>query len=185
VQHIVYTSFIGAAEDATFTLARDHFATEEKLRGSGLKHTLLRNNLYADILPLFADEAGVIRGPAGDGKAGFVAREDVARAAAAILAEPMPHAGFTYELTGPESLTLAEAAAAIAEATGRPSSFLNETVEEAYASRAHYGAADWQVGAWVSTYTAIAAGELDRVTHDVDLLTGRPALSLHQLFARD
>ncbi|MFT4470477.1 SDR family oxidoreductase [Arthrobacter sulfonylureivorans] len=185
VEHIVYTSFIGAAEDATFTLARDHFATEEKLRGSGLKHTLLRNNLYADILPLFADEAGVIRGPAGEGKAAFVAREDVARAAATILAEPMPHAGFTYELTGPESVTLAEAAAAIAEATGRPTSFLNETVEEAYASRAHYGAPSWQVDAWVSTYTAIEAGELDLVTHDVDLLTGRPALSLRELFARD
>jgi hypothetical protein len=41
------------------------------------------------------------------------------------------------------------------------------------------------VDAWVSTYTAIAAGELDRVTHDVDLLTGRPPLSVHQLFARD
>ncbi|HEX2247635.1 MAG TPA: SDR family oxidoreductase [Arthrobacter sp.] len=182
VEHIVYTSFFGAGPEATFTLARTHYATEQKLRDTGMKHTLLRNNLYADILPDFADENGVIRGPAGDGKAGFVAREDVARAAAAILAQPIAHAGFAYELTGPESVNLTEAAAIIADATGRPTSFLNETVEEAYASRAHYGAPDWQLDAWVSTYTAIANGELDKTTNDVELLTGRPPLSLRDLF---
>jgi uncharacterized protein YbjT (DUF2867 family) len=184
VEHIVYTSFYGAAPDATFTLARDHFATEEMLRASGLKHTLLRDNLYQDVLTDFAGPEGIIRGPAGDGKAGFVAREDVARVAAKILAEPIPHAGFTYNLTGPESLTLAEAAAIITEATGKPTSFLDETVEEAYASRAHYGAPDWQLEAWISTYTAIACGELDKVTNDVELLTGRPPLSLRELLAQ-
>ncbi|NKX50363.1 NAD(P)H-binding protein, partial [Arthrobacter deserti] len=70
VEHIVYTSFYGAAPEATFTLARDHFATEEKLRGSGLKHTLLRNNLYQDVLTDFAGPERILRGPAGDGRAG-------------------------------------------------------------------------------------------------------------------
>ncbi|EMY33936.1 nucleoside-diphosphate sugar epimerase [Arthrobacter crystallopoietes BAB-32] len=184
VDHIVYTSFFGAAPDATFTLARDHFATEEKLRTAGPKFTLLRNNLYADILPDFADAEGVIRGPAEDGRAGFVARSDAARAAAAILQQPIPHAGFTYELTGPEALTLDEAAAILAETTGRPMSFRNETVDEAYASRAHYGAPPWQLDAWVSTYTAIARGEMDKTTNDVELLTGQAPLSLRQLFSR-
>ncbi|NKX54678.1 SDR family oxidoreductase [Arthrobacter mobilis] len=181
VEHIVYTSFCGAGPDAVFTLARDHFATEEKLQASGLKYTLLRNNLYQDVLTDFAGPERIIRGPAGNGRAGFVAREDVARVAAKILAEPFAHAGFTYELTGPESLTMAEAAAIITEATGRPVSFLNETVEEAYASRARYQAPDWQVEAWVSTYTAIACGELDKVTNDVELLTGHRPLSLREL----
>ena len=184
VEHIIYTSFFGAGPEATFTLARTHYATEQKLRETGRKHTLLRNNFYADILPHFADENGVIRGPAGDGKAGFVAREDVARAAAAILEQPVAHAGFVYELTGPESINLTEAAAIIADATGRPTSFLDETVEEAYASRAHYGAPDWQLDAWVSTYTAIANGELDKTTNDVELLTGRPPLSLRDLLTK-
>src|SRR3712207_7279400 len=48
----VYTSFFGAAPDATFTLARDHWATEEYLRDSGMAYTFLRNSLYADFLPL-------------------------------------------------------------------------------------------------------------------------------------
>jgi uncharacterized protein YbjT (DUF2867 family) len=65
VQHIVYTSFFGAAPDSTFTLGRDHFATEERIKASGMDYTFLRDNFYLDFLPLLAGEDGVIRGPAG------------------------------------------------------------------------------------------------------------------------
>ena len=61
---------------------------------------------------------------------------------------------------------------------GRDFSFVDETLEEAYASRSTYGAADWQVDAWVSTYTAIAAGQLDVVTDDVERVSGRRPVSL-------
>jgi NAD(P)H dehydrogenase (quinone) len=64
---------------------------------------------------------------------------------------------------------------------GRDFSFSDETLDEAYASRSSYGAPDWQVDAWVSTYTAIAAGELAGVTDDVQRLTGRAATSLAEL----
>ena len=57
-------------------------------------------------------------------------------------------------------------------------------MEEAYASRAHYGAPGWEVDAWVSTYTAIALGELDVVSDSVQSLTGRPPLSLTELLHR-
>ena len=56
-----------------------------------------------------------------------------------------------------------------------------ETVEEAYASRASYGAPDWQVDAWVSTYTAIAAGEMATVSPAVAELTGHPARTLAEV----
>jgi len=65
VRHVVYTSFLGAAQDATFTLARDHWATEEHLRASGMAWTFLRDSLYLDFLPDLAGPDGVIRGPAG------------------------------------------------------------------------------------------------------------------------
>src|SRR5947209_6959938 len=48
VEHLVYISFYGAAPDCTFTLGRDHYATEEHIRASGLRFTFLRDNLYAD-----------------------------------------------------------------------------------------------------------------------------------------
>lgn len=60
---VVYTSFFGAAPDATFTFARDHWATEQHLIASGMNYTLLRNNLYLDLVLRFDADDGVIRGP--------------------------------------------------------------------------------------------------------------------------
>jgi NAD(P)H dehydrogenase (quinone) len=178
IRHLVYTSFAGAAPDATFTLARDHWHTEQHIRRSGLAFTVLRDNLYADFLPMMVGEDGVIRGPAGDGRAAVVAQDDIADAAAAVLRDPPPHVARTYDLTGPAAVSLAEAAEIIAAATGRAVRYHAETLPEAYASRAVYDAPAWQVDAWVSTYTSIAVGELERVSPDVPRLTGHPATSL-------
>ncbi|HSL36790.1 MAG TPA: SDR family oxidoreductase [Arthrobacter sp.] len=183
VQHIVYTSFFGAAADCTFTLGRDHFATEERIRASGMDYTFLRDNFYLDFLPLLAREDGVIRGPAGDGVMAAVARADIARSAVTVLRDPALHIGRTYDLTGPEDLSLARAAELLTAGTGRTVPFHNETLEEAYASRASYGAPRWQADAWVSTYTAIAAGELAGPTSAVHELTGREPLGLAQFLA--
>jgi uncharacterized protein YbjT (DUF2867 family) len=181
VEHIVYTSFFGAAPDSTFTLGRDHWATEEHIRASGLRFTLLRDNFYADFLPDLVGEDGVIRGPAGSGRVAAVARADVARVAVAALTAPEQHLDATYELTGPEAPTLAEVAAILSEQTGRNIRFHDESIEEAYESRRRWEAPQWQYDAWVSTYTAIAAGELDGLTDDVERLTGRKPLGLRDL----
>ncbi|GAA0817263.1 SDR family oxidoreductase [Spirilliplanes yamanashiensis] len=178
VKHLVYTSFYGAAPDATFTLARDHAATEAYVREVGIPHTFLRDNLYADFFPLMTGEDGVLRGPAGDGVVSAVAQDDVADALVAVLRDADAHAGATYDLTGPEDVGLHEVAAVVSKATGRQVTYHPETVEEAYASRASYGAPRWQVDAWVSTYTAIAAGELAGVSTAVADLTGHPAMPL-------
>lgn len=185
VGHVVYTSFAAAAADATFTLGRDHHDAEAAIVDSGMTHTFLRDNFYVDVLPHFADRDGVIRGPAGAGRLAAVARADVADVAAAVLRDPASHAGRTYTLTGPEALTMAEVAARAGAATGRVLRFVDESVEEAYAWRAaEYGAEQWQLDAWVSTYTAIADGSVAQVTRDVERVTGRPARTLEQALAR-
>ena len=184
VRQVVYTSFQGASPRAAFTLARDHWATEEHLRASGMDWTFLRDSLYLDFLPDMVGADGVIRGPAGQGRVAAVARADVARVAASVLLDPAAHAGATYDLTGPEAFTLGEAAAVITRVTGRPTSFHDETLEEAHASRAAYGAPGWQVDAWVSTYTAIAGGELSRVSDAVERITGTAPMSLEQVLRR-
>jgi uncharacterized protein YbjT (DUF2867 family) len=184
VEHLVYISFYGASPTCTFTLARDHFATEQHIRGSSLGFTFLRDNLYADFLPAMVGDDGVIRGPAGDGRVAAVAQDDIADAAVSVLLTPDRHAGITYSLTGPQALALDEVAATLSAELGRPVGYQRETVEEAYASRAVYGAPPWQVDAWVSTYLAIANGELAGVTADVPELTGRPATSLAELLRK-
>jgi uncharacterized protein YbjT (DUF2867 family) len=113
-----------------------------------------------------------------------VAQDDIADVAAAVLRDPTAHGGATYDLTGPQALTLAEVAEIVTEVTGRQTRYEPETLEEAYASRASYGAPDWQVDAWVSTYTAIAAGELAGVSDAVAGVAGHPATSLRALLTR-
>jgi uncharacterized protein YbjT (DUF2867 family) len=184
VGRIVYTGFVGAAPDAIFTLARHHWATEQRIRESGVRFTILRMNLYVDVFPEFVSADGVIAGPAGDGRVGAVTRDDLAEVAAVVLSEE-GHAGAVYDVTGPEALSLGEMAETMARASGKPIVYRDETLAEARASRAHYGAEDWQLEAWISTYTGIAAGEADVVSDTVERLTGHRPASLADYLARN
>ncbi|MET0590414.1 MAG: SDR family NAD(P)-dependent oxidoreductase, partial [Naasia sp.] len=120
-------------------------------------------------------------GPAGDGRVAGVARADVARVALEVLKDPVAHRGAVYDLTGPEALTLAEVAATISRVSGSEIRYIDESLDEAYESRAGYDVPRWQMDAWVSTYTAIAAGELAAVSPDVERVTGRAPLTFEQL----
>ena len=184
VGHLVYISSYGAAPDATFTLARDHWATEEHIRAQGMSFTALRDNLYADFMPDLVGADGVIRGPAGDGRVAVVAQDDIADVVAVVLANPGEFIDRTFDLTGPESLTLSDIAATISTVTGKGVSYYPETVREAYQSRSGYGAADWQLDAWVSTYSAIAAGEFAGVSTAIPDITGHSATTLETVLRR-
>ena len=184
VRHVVYTSLYRAAADAVFTFARDHWATEEHIRASGLRWTFLRDCLYLDLIPRIGGPDGVIRAPAGNGRFSGVALDDVARVAQAVLLSPEEHAGHTYDLTGPEELSMAEAAAIVTEVTGQPTHYVEETSDEAFASRAAYGAPDWELQGWVTSYLAIAAGQQDGLSDDVERITGQRPVSLRGMLSR-
>ncbi len=177
VERIVYLSFLNAAPDATFTLARQHWQTEQFIRESGVHYVFLRDSFYTDMLPFFVGEDDVIRAPAGEGRASFVTRDDVAASAAAVL-RTHDHDNSVFDITGPEALTLSEAARRLGEFVGRPIGYEAETEEEAYASRARYGAPEWEVQGWVTSYQAIANGEMDTVSDAVETLTGHPPRSI-------
>jgi uncharacterized protein YbjT (DUF2867 family) len=177
VERIVYTSFVGAAEDAVFTFARDHWHTEQYIRASGLRWTFLRDNVYHHALTTWVGHDDVIRGPAGDGRVASVSHDDVADVATAVLLDERRHAhdGRTYELTGPQSLTLHEIAEALSRLAGRTIRYEPEPLEQAYAARAGHGLDPAVLEGWATSYAAIAAGELAHVSDDVARLVGRPA----------
>jgi uncharacterized protein YbjT (DUF2867 family) len=183
VERIVYLSFLSAAADATFTFARDHWLTEEHVRSTGVRYTFLRDAPYLDYFPALAGTDGVIRGPAGEGRVGAVARDDVAAVAVAILLGE-GHDGRTYDVTGPEAISLREAAEELSRVTGREVVYHPETIEEAYESRSSYGAPEWEVEGWVTSYAAIAADEMDVVSNTVGELTGRAPLGLAEFLRR-
>ncbi|KGI81376.1 nucleoside-diphosphate sugar epimerase [Actinopolyspora erythraea] len=169
VRRMVYTSFMGAAPHATFPFAREHSATEQAVMASGMRLTALRNSMYADVVPHFVGADGVIRGPAGDGRAAWVARRDVARLAAQVLLDD-DHADRIYDVSGPEPLDLRETARLLGEVTGREITYRAEDEQEARDSRA--GARQWQIDAWVGSYLAIATGETSVTSHTVEQVTG-------------
>ncbi len=178
VQHIVYTSFYGADEKATFTLSRDHAQTEAYIKKLGFTYTFLRDNFYLDFFIDIALENGEIRGPAGRGRVPAVARKDTSRVAAEILLNPKEWENQTLNLTGPEDLSMEEIVALLSKESGKTITYVDESVEEAYESRKKWPAQTWEYDAWVSTYTAIKAGEQAGVSTDVEMVLGRPAMSL-------
>jgi len=189
VQRIVYTSFVGAGRpDPVFTLVRHHHLTEQAIAATGVRWTALRHSMYADFVPFFAtvdDGRAVIAAPGGQGRTGFVSRDDCADVGAAVLLDDSGRFdGRALDVTGPEALTLAEAAAVLEEVTGRPAAYREQTEEEAWATRRPSGHPDWEVEGWVSSYLAIAAGELAAVSDVVPAVTGHPALTVAEHLRR-
>ena len=178
VQHIVYTSFYGADEKATFTLSRDHAQTEAYIKELGFTYTFLRDNFYLDFLIDMALENGEIRGPAGSGLVSAVARKDTSRVAAEILLNPKEWENQSLNLTGPENLSMQEIVALLSKESGKTITYVDESLEEAYESRKKWPAQTWEYDAWVSTYTAIKVGEQAGVSTDIEKVLGHPASSL-------
>jgi len=194
VERIVYLSFMHAARDATFVLSRDHFYTEEFIQRSGLKFTFLRPNLYMDKVPALIAGSDVIQAPAGEGRISWVSRDDIADVAARVLTGT-GHDGNTYDVTGPEALSMRETAERLSEASGRKITYLpltpDETRQKRNASRMDafdmrrrsltgHGITDYEVEGWTTHYLQIAAGEVSAVSNTVALLCGRPGESLRE-----
>ncbi|WP_433034507.1 NAD(P)H-binding protein [Actinomycetospora sp. CA-053990] len=124
VQRLVLLSGHGADTWGDSPFGRDMRSAEDAVRASALEWTVLRPANFAQNFdeelwhaPLLAGELALPAGPVGEP---FIDLEDVADAAAAVLTEPGRHAGRTYELTGPRSITFGEAVDLISRATGRP-----------------------------------------------------------------
>ncbi|MCB4956620.1 SDR family oxidoreductase [Streptococcus mutans] len=181
VKHIVYTSFYNAATEATFTLARDHAKTEKYIKERGFTYTFLRDNFYLDFFLDLCLNNGEIRGPAGNGKVSAVARQDVSEVATTILAKPDKWKNQLLNMTGPADLSMTDIVHFVSEQKGEIIPYIDESIEEAYASRKAWPAQDWEYDAWVSTYTAIKEGKQAGVSSDIERVLGRPATSLEQL----
>jgi NAD(P)H dehydrogenase (quinone) len=122
VRHVIYTSGLKPEPPNPAVVAPSHYATEQALERSGLTWTVLRNSLYADYQLPEAEQAlsaGELKHNRGSGSVAYVAREDCAAAAAAVLVGT-GHEGAVYEITGAESFTAERLAALYAQLGGRP-----------------------------------------------------------------
>src|SRR5262244_3786760 len=103
---------------------KQEWLAQQMLRWSGLPVVYLRPTAFFDGLFLLQAAKGIrednaIRLPFGDGKTALMAAADVGAAAASVLANPEPHFGKVYDLTGPKSQTMTEIAMEFSAALGR------------------------------------------------------------------
>src|SRR6185503_7591961 len=184
VKHLVFMSAAGARQEEEPALSASFWRGEQHLIATAPAWTILRMNFYAESFVQQAQtslDQGVLPGLA-ENRVAFVARGDVAAAAAGILIGD-GHAGAIYNATGPERLSGAERASLIAEITGRPLAFRTITDEQLRAGLTQAGLPAEIVNIVISIQTSFAAGAFDIVTGDVERLGGRPPKPLRDVLA--
>ncbi len=199
VKHIAYTSSVGIHPRNPSLAEADHMFTEELLRRSSVAFTILRDSQYAEVLATMLAPMALQTGKwvmsAGEGRMAFVAKQDCIASAAAVLTTP-GHEGAIYEITGPELISFREAAALTAEIGGRPVEYVSVSHEEKLAffdaagiPREYVegetnsdGTGIWGSEEMVSYERAIRQGYFSICSRHVEMLTGRPARSLREVF---
>lgn len=189
VRHVIYTSGLKPAPPNPAVVAPSHYATEQALMQSGLEWTVLRNSLYADYQLPEAEKAlktGLLVHNRGRGTVAYVAREDCAAAAAAVLLQS-GHARAVYDITGRKAFTADELAALYSELGGKPvraralddAEFIATLVGDATGDdHLRYGAE------LVASFgRSIREGYMDSCTDAVEKLTGRAPRALEDVLA--
>ena len=170
---------------------RQHWLAEQVLNWSGLPVVHLRATVFLQN-PFFLEWAaesiardGTIRLPFGTGRTSPVDTRDVAAVAAAILANPAAHLGKVYELTGPRSQDLQALAREYSDALGRTITYVDVPLEEWRDQELrNRNLPDHLFKHIVIMARLHAANRYDRLTHDVEAVTGRPAASVRDFVAR-
>ena len=191
IEHVIYTSMLSPEPNNPAVTAESHRLTEQALTASGLRWTLLRNSLYSDYQVPEAARAiatGQLLHNRGAGRIAYVAREDCAATAAAVLTA-QGHERQIYDITGPElydAVALASLYGEIGATTVRAvalddAAFIANTLgappgQEPGDDHARYGAE------LVASFgRSIREGYMARQTAAVMELTGRPATTLRQV----
>jgi NAD(P)H dehydrogenase (quinone) len=183
VRHVLYTSGLNAGAALPLVVSPEHGATEKAIRDRGLHLTALRNGLYAEFQVGAAARAaasGQLVHNNGDGRTAYVAREDCAAAAAAVLTTE-GHEDRIYDITGPEPISQADLALLVQEITGRPVEAVAIDDETAAQALVGAGVPPDAARAYASFGTAIREGVLDVVSPHVEDLTGRRPRSLREV----
>ncbi|MFJ8907501.1 SDR family oxidoreductase [Streptomyces sp. NPDC102351] len=179
-RRILYTGHAGGGPASRFQACRDHAATEDVLRASGVPYTVLRNGFYASsALDFLAPglESGRLALPV-DGPVSWTAHADLAEATAAILADEGCFEGATPPLTSGVALTFDDIARIAGEVTGRTVTRVVAPDEEFCAGLTGRGVPDELAGQLLGIFEASRAGEFATVDPTLKRLIGREPISL-------
>ncbi|MBD9467882.1 SDR family oxidoreductase [Pseudoxanthomonas sp. PXM01] len=179
VKHVVYTS-LPSADTSHVSFAPDHWGTEQALSASSLGWTVLRNAWYFENLAYSLPGAlasGEWATAAGEGRIAYIARDDLARAAAVALASGNA-TNRILTLTGERAWSARDIAARVSALTGKPLAVVDITPEQLVEGLKAHGFPPVLADVFASFDAATAAGDLGAVTDDYAQLTGQTPTAL-------
>ncbi|QKV18640.1 SDR family oxidoreductase [Oricola thermophila] len=176
VGFIAYTSILHA-DTSPLMLAEEHRVTEDAIRASGIPYALLRNGWYTENKTgsvAAAIEHGAYIGAAGEGRISSATRRDYAEAAVAVLTADETAGNAVHELAGDESYSMAEFAAEIARAAGKPVAYRDMSQAEHAAALEAAGLPGPFAAILADSDAGTAKGALEDDSRTLSALIGRP-----------
>ncbi len=180
VKFIVYTSAPNASE-SNFFLAQLHRAREETILKTGIPYSFLRNNWYLE------NEVGNIQGAmagapwltaVGNGKVGWVTRQDLAEATANVLTGE-GHENTIYELSG-KLMTVQELTSALGDVIGKEVP-VQQVDDITYADiMKGTGVPEAYISTLVNTQKGIRDGGLEVESNDLEKLLHHSVASIKE-----
>jgi len=180
VSHLVKVSSMEAAPDATATLPKNHYDTEQHIASLGVDWTFLRPNYYMQNMLMYAGSIARTNSfalPLGTAKTAMIDSRDVGEVAAVVLTGE-GHAGQAYRLTGPAMMDFHEVAARMGTVLERPVSYVAQSPEAFREVLGRFIQSVWQLNAVCELFAEIAAGSLEEQHSTTADLLGRPAVDL-------
>jgi uncharacterized protein YbjT (DUF2867 family) len=164
---------------------RQHWLSEQALAWSGLPVVTIRPTVFLEgfFVPLTGPtvrDRGRIELPFGQGKTNPVAAADVARVIADVLADPGPHLGRIYELTGPRSQDMQGVAREYSDALNREVTYSDVPAEDWERELKRAGLPEHLTRHLMTMAELNRAGRYDRLAEGVEQVTGRPAMSVRE-----
>jgi NAD(P)H dehydrogenase (quinone) len=190
VNHLIYTSFVrkpGFEDSAIASFQNSHAQTEDFLIRSGIDYTILQNGIYLEMIPVFSGEKvaenGIILFPAGDGRASYVLREELAQAAAHVLTTD-GHQNKVYQLTNAASVSFYDIADALSAVIGKDVSYQSPSVEVFESTLKGWGVPELYIGMFIMWALALSQSTMDPVDGTLEHFLGRKPTTMKQFIER-
>lgn len=182
VKHFAYTSI--PVKDGVTTVipfvVDSHMATANYLKTSGLTYTLLNNNLYADVIPMFLGEKVVETGvfiPGGDGRVPYATRLDMAEAAANVLSGT-GHENKEYNISNTVAYSFADIAQILSKLANKEVAYIDAPKDVFVDALTKAGVPKEYIDITAGFAEAIKKHELDIPGSDLETLLGRKPAAL-------
>ena len=180
VQHILYQSSMESVPGSTNPITAIHVATEDYIKASGLDWTMIRPGFFMQTFAASAPRikaSGNIVLPLGNATLCATDLRDVAAVMVKVLTET-GHENKSYDITGPELITMEEVASRFSSILGREYKYMDLPLEAFKGALQKAGFNEWRVDAVACELYSIANGSLDHTTDTVKELLGREANSI-------